>query len=65
VDDVGGGVVEHAPHDVDQAALAEDENPLLWRVVICVEVSHAGASMRGRHAARVLAACCGGARRSL
>lgn len=46
----------------DQAALAEDEDPLLWRALICVEVSHAGASMRERPPAGVLAACCGGAR---
>jgi hypothetical protein len=46
VDDVRGGVVEHAPHDVDEAPLAEDEDALLRRVVICVDVSHRVASMR-------------------
>jgi len=48
VDDVGGGVVEHPAHDVDQAALAEDEHLRLRRVVVCVDVSHAATSMRER-----------------
>ena len=45
VDDVGRGVVQRTAHDVDQAALAEHQDPRLRCVLVYVDARHARASM--------------------